>query len=122
MLVALARLLLPVMVVTAGFLLWLGAQAPGGAFQAGAVLGAAGVLWQLAGGVLPAGSRTARIVLSAGFAVFLAVAVGTMLLEGHLLQYPRAQAGGLILIIESAATVSIGLTLAALFSVMSAAR
>lgn len=121
-LLALTRLLLPVMVVTAGFLLWLGAHAPGGAFQAGAVLGAAGVLWQLAGGDVPLGSQKGRMLLALGIAVFLAVAVGVMLLEGQLLQYPPGQAGTLILIIESAATVSIGLTLAALFSVAGAVR
>ena len=44
---ALTRLLVPVLVLVAAYFLWIGAHAPGGAFQAGAVLGAAGVLWIL---------------------------------------------------------------------------
>ena len=43
------RLLLPVMILIAGYLLWVGAHAPGGVFQAGSVLGAAGVLLLLSG-------------------------------------------------------------------------
>ena len=65
------------MVVVAAYLLWLGAQAPGGAFQGGAVLGAVGVLLLLTG--LRPFSRVPgwalRIVLVVGFVVFLAVAI-----------------------------------------------
>jgi len=45
----LPRLLVPVLILISGYLLWVGAHAPGGAFQAGSVLGAAGVLLILAG-------------------------------------------------------------------------
>ena len=45
----LVRLLVPVLILVAAYLLWVGAHAPGGAFQAGSVLGAAGVLLLLAG-------------------------------------------------------------------------
>ncbi|TVQ74872.1 MAG: sodium:proton antiporter, partial [Chromatiaceae bacterium] len=38
------RHLLPVAVLTGGYLVWAGASATGGAFQGGAVLGAAGVI------------------------------------------------------------------------------
>ena len=40
----LIRWLVPLLVVTGGYLLWVGAHAPGGAFQAGALLAAAAVL------------------------------------------------------------------------------
>ena len=40
----LARWLVPVLILMAAYLLWAGAHAPGGAFQAGATLAAAGVL------------------------------------------------------------------------------
>jgi hypothetical protein len=50
-----------------------------------------------------------------GLSVFIAVAVGVMAGGGKLLEYPRAHAGMLILLIESAALISIALTLAALF-------
>ena len=112
----LARLLVPVMILVAGYLLWVGGQAPGGAFQAGSVLAAAGVLLLLSGWRLdPRLSGFAlRLLLVTGIATFLLVALAT-LLGGQLLQYPLAQAKTLILIIESMATVSIGVTLIALF-------
>ncbi len=113
----LSRLLAPVLILVAGYLLWVGAHAPGGAFQAGSVLGAAGVLLLLAGWRLHAGlaALPLRLALVAGSGIFLAMAVFTLLMEGQLLKYPPAQAGILILVLETAATVSIGVTLAALF-------
>jgi multisubunit Na+/H+ antiporter MnhB subunit len=112
----LVRLLVPLLVVIAGYLLWLGAHAPGGAFQAGALLAAAGVLLMLAE-VRPLGRLSPavlRLLAALGVAVFLAVALLVMA-QGRLLEYPVAWAGGLILAIESAATVSIGFALAYLF-------
>jgi len=113
----LMRLLVPVLILVAAYLLWTGAYAPGGAFQAGSLLGAAGVLLLLAGWRFHPGKSPIplRLALAAGPAVFIAVAILTMFKTGHLLEYPPAQAGILILIIETAATVSIGVTLAALF-------
>lgn len=114
---SLKRLLVPALVVVAAYLLWAGAYAPGGAFQAGAVLGAAGVLLLLAGWRLPqrAARYPLRAALVAGVVVFLTVAV--LLLPGgrHLLEYNPIHAGILILLVEAVATVSIGVTLAALF-------
>lgn len=112
----LVRLLVPVLILVASYLLWVGAHAPGGAFQSGSVLGAAGVLLLLTGWRLHAGlaALPLRLALVAGSATFLTMAVFTLLGEGKLLEYPSAQAGTLILILETAATVSIGVTLAAL--------
>ena len=112
----LVRLLVPVLIVIAGYLLWLGAHAPGGAFQAGALLAAAGVLLVLVE-VRPLGNLAPvilRALAALGVLVFLAVAVLVMA-EGRLLEYPVAWAGALILAIESAATLSIGLALVYLF-------
>jgi multisubunit Na+/H+ antiporter MnhB subunit len=113
----LVRLLVPVLILVAGYLLWVGSHAPGGAFQAGSVLGAAGVLLLLAGWRL--GARFAglalRIVLVAGLGMFIAVGLASIPVGGRWLEYPAALAGSLILIIEAAATLSIGVTLAALF-------
>jgi multisubunit Na+/H+ antiporter MnhB subunit len=112
----LARLLAPLMVLVAGYLLWVGAIAPGGAFQAGAVLAAAGVLLRLAG-LLPTWAAPGRLLrggLALGLLVFVAVALA-VLGQGSLLQYPPALAGGLILLIEAGLTLSIGLTLAGLY-------
>ena len=113
----LVRLLVPVLILVAGYLLWVGAHAPGGAFQAGAVLGAAGVLLLLAGW-RPYMTRSAlplRLLLIIGPAAFVAMALVTLISEGQMLTYPVAQTGTLILILETAATLSIGVTLATLF-------
>jgi len=112
----LARLLAPLMVLVAGYLLWVGASAPGGAFQAGAVLAAAGVLLRLAGLLPPwaAPNLLLRVGLALGLLVFVVVAAA-MLGHATLLTYPPALAGGLILMIEATLTLSIGLILAALY-------
>jgi len=117
LLLVLVRWLVPVLVVAAGYLLWIGAFAPGGAFQGGALLGGAIVLAML-GGVGQRGWRlqsALRPGLVVGLAVFVAGAAGGLLLSGHLLGYPREWAGVWILGIEAAALVSIGLTLGLLF-------
>lgn len=113
----LTRFLVPVLILVAGYLLWVGAHAPGGAFQAGSVVGAAGVMLLLSGWHIPPSLAAIVLKLSlvAGSVTFLAVAVFTLLSEGQLLEYPQEYAGFLILVIETAATVSIGVTLAALF-------
>jgi multisubunit Na+/H+ antiporter MnhB subunit len=113
----LKRLLVPLLVVVSAYLLWEGAHAPGGAFQAGAVLGAAGVLLLLTGWRLPrrVAGYSLRAALVAGVAAFLVVAALPLTGSRHLLEYNLAHAGFLILIIEVFATVSIGVTLAALF-------
>jgi len=54
-------------------------------------------------------------VLVLGLGAFVAVGVTLVFANGMLLQYPPGLAGGLILFIEAAATLSIGVTLAALF-------
>ncbi len=113
----LSRLLVPLLILVAGYLLWVGAHAPGGAFQAGSLLAAAGVLLLLTGWRLGTGfsGLLLRITLVAGLGVFVVVGVVLILAGGRLLEYPLSFAGALILLIEAAATVSIGVTLAALF-------
>ncbi len=116
----LARLAAPLMIVVAVYLLWAGAFRPGGAFQAGAVLAAAGVLLHLVG-LAPGWDLprlSLRIGLVAGFVVFLTVAAA-LLMQGALLKYPPAMAAGLILLIESGLTISLGLILAGLFLFLS---
>lgn len=114
---ALVNLLAPVMVVVAGYLLWRGTSAPGGAFQAGAVLGGAGVLLLLSrpDWTERPERRWLRAGLLWGLAVFLAVGLAALMSGRRLLEYPSDWAGALILVVETAATLSIGLTLALLF-------
>ena len=113
----LAQLYVPLMLLTAGYLLWTGAHAPGGAFQGGAVLAAAGVLMFLSGRSLPASLEgwPLRLTILLGLVVFTAVAALLAWQQGTLLGYPPTAAGELILLIETAAAISIGATLAALF-------
>ena len=109
----LVRWLVPVLILMAGYLLWVGAHAPGGAFQAGATLAAAGVVLRLGGRSrtgLPDGFAL-RIVMAAGVGVFLLVGLILLLLGRPFLGYPPAWAGALILLIETAAMLSIAATL-----------
>lgn len=104
------------LLVTVFYLLWIGSYRPGGAFQAGSVLGAGGVLLTLSGLLVGLRWHAAwRWLLGAGFLTFLLVSVLVMPGSGALLAYPREGAGLLILLIEFAATLSIGAILTLLF-------
>jgi multisubunit Na+/H+ antiporter MnhB subunit len=115
---ALVRLLFPIFLLVATYLLWRGTHAPGGAFQAGAVLGAGGVLLIIAGGQPWSHANNEswlRGVLALGLAVFLAVAVGVMLVGGAFFQYPPGWSRYLIILMEVAATIAIAGILLALY-------
>lgn len=116
-LAALSRLLAPLMILVAAYLVWVGAYAPGGAFQAGSVLGATGVLLRLSGWRVPrrATGWPLRLVLILGVAVFACVGLASIGLGQPLLEYPPGWAKPAIITIELAATLSIGAILAALF-------
>jgi multisubunit Na+/H+ antiporter MnhB subunit len=107
-------LLVPLAVLTGGYLLEAGAYAPGGAFQGGAVLAAGIVLLHLAGRETSALISTSRLsallVLAAG--LFLVAAITGLLFVGSLLEYPAGYAGAAVLVLETAATVSIAVALA----------
>jgi len=114
---ALARWFVPLMLLLAAWLLWAGSHRPGGAFQAGAVLAAAGVMMRLTG--LPtawiAPGPMLRLGLSAGFSVFLLVAAVGALTGRAFLAYPPLLSGPLILVIETLLTLSIGMILLGLY-------
>lgn len=115
----------PTMILIAGYLLWSGADAPGGAFQAGAVLAAAGVLLILAGIRLPQrpAGLPSRVGLAAGLAVFVGLGVAGELADRAFLDYAGLGGGGVILVLEGSAAVSIGLVLLEMFgSVLSGSR
>jgi uncharacterized MnhB-related membrane protein len=113
-----AWLLLPVMAVTAGYILWLGTSGPGGAFQAGAVLGSALVLLRMAGLEAVSGVRGAvfKLLLVSGFAAFLLAGVAGLLAGNRLLELPPGHAGTLIVMIETGVAVATAFALAAMFT------
>ncbi len=118
------RILFPVYMLVAAYLLWLGKMEPGGAFQAGVVLGAGLILLHVAGHpVIPRfGGGVQRAGLLLGFTVFLAAGLALLFAGRSFLEYPAAQAGIWILLLETAAAVSIGFTLAFFFEYLSLAE
>jgi multisubunit Na+/H+ antiporter MnhB subunit len=114
---ALLRMLAPLLVLVSAYLLWVGKQAPGGAFQAGAVLGAAGVLLLLTDrrieSALPA--ALLRLTLVLGVMSFGVLGIIFGLSNGAFLAYPESTAGTWIFVIELLATLSIAATLVMLF-------
>lgn len=109
-------LVAPLLVLLALYFLWRGSHAPGGAFQAGALLAAAGIFHQLtyAPGLMDRPAPWQRPAAAAGLAVFTGAALLTLAL-GEALAWPAGAAGGWILAIETAAAVSVGVLLTQLF-------
>lgn len=117
----LVRLLVPLMALVSGYLLYEGAHAPGGAFQAGALLGSAIVLSRLAG--LAPSEKYNRVFLIAamlGFAAFLLIAAAPFAAGRNFIEYHPEYAQIFIFTIEAALTISIALILYMLFSEASA--
>ena len=114
----LGRVLPPLGILLGLHLVWVGADAPGGTFQGGAVLAAMGMLAVLSGQArLPAtGTRRLRLWLAAGPVVFFAVGLAGYPLAGGFLAYPAPLAKPLILLIEFALTPSLALLLALLLA------
>ncbi|MHB1135974.1 MAG: hydrogen gas-evolving membrane-bound hydrogenase subunit E [Coriobacteriia bacterium] len=114
---SLTRLLTPFMIVIAGFLVWVGSSGPGGAFQAGAVLGACGILLALTGHDRPAWARQAviRVALTIGLLAYIAIALLPLWGGSALLEYPDSLRKTLLLVLEGLLTLSIGASLVSLF-------
>jgi multisubunit Na+/H+ antiporter MnhB subunit len=114
----LLRLIAPLIVLFAGYLLWAGGHAPGGAFQAGALLATLGVLVLLCHPeslpYIPDWQE--RGLLSAGMLVFIGVGLAVMPFSGNLLRYPPDLSEWLILAVEGACALSIAAVLASLFA------
>lgn len=123
LLLAWSRLLAPLALLIGGYILWRGAFAPGGAFQAGVLLAAGAVVLRLSHLLPPISWQNGLVRLLAvlGLGVFLAVGLVSywlgydgqshVLVQSGWLEYPPALSGTLILVIEIAATLSIATTL-----------
>jgi multisubunit Na+/H+ antiporter MnhB subunit len=108
-----AQTLPPFGVLIAIYLFWVGADAPGGTFQAGTTLAAMWLLVMLAGlRPIPETNRRAlRLVLIGGPALFLAIGFLGFAIADGFLAYPESIAKPLIVIIEAALTLSVAATL-----------
>lgn len=114
---ALAVVLVPVVLVLAIWVLVAGSVQPGGAFQSGALIGAALVIARLCGipFTTPRG-RVAVAVYGSSLLAFIALAVLGLALTGSWLGLETAWAGSAILAIEAVLAVGIGVALAAVFA------
>jgi len=112
---ALVAVLAPLTVLVAIYLLKAGSQVPGGAFQAGAVLAACGVLLTLSGRLhaTPISGAATRLALVAGTAIFAGVGVAMMAFGEPVLTIPGTWA---VYLIETAMMISIAVTLVLLFA------
>ena len=112
----LARILIPLGVMAGIYLFWVGADDPGGAFAGGAMISAMGLLGFFAGvcAVPRVSAVWLRIALVIGIAVFLAIGLAGLAAGSGFLTYPSNFAKPVIILIEIAMTLSIGVTLAML--------
>lgn len=109
----LARTLPPIGFVFAIYMTWAGADVPGGAFQGGTVLAAMWLLVMVAGvrKVPRVSSPLLRLCIVAGPVVFLVIGFLGFLAPGQFLAYPDGFAKPLIVVMEIALTLSIGVIL-----------
>jgi uncharacterized MnhB-related membrane protein len=108
----------PVLFLFGAFLLFIGKTGPGGAFQAGVLWGAIGILLHMGGwpvfGVMPRWLR--QLLLTVGLGFFLVLGLLFVAAGNTLFEYPPAYAGILILIVETLAAISIAAALSAIFA------
>jgi len=109
----LAQTLAPIGVLVAIYMLWNGADHPGGAFQASAMLAA---MWMLiiVGGFtrLPqTNDERLRLILVSGAAAFLLLGLASFGIAGSFLAYPPEYAKALIVAVEIPMTIAVAATL-----------
>jgi multisubunit Na+/H+ antiporter MnhB subunit len=112
-LVFFAQVLPPFGIVFAIYMTWTGASYPGGAFQGGTVLAVMWLLVMMAGvaRVPPINCIRLRWLLVAGPLLFLAIGLAGFVVADSFLAYPEGYAKPLIVIVEFALALSIGVTL-----------
>jgi multisubunit Na+/H+ antiporter MnhB subunit len=114
------RWLIPTAVVMSGYMLWTGSHSPGGAFQAAALLAGGGILLILSGRYrFQFDSMPARLLLSFGLIIYVLAAVLMATQTGTILELPVKYAGSIILLIETALTLSIASILLLLYNSLS---
>ncbi|MBV8442564.1 MAG: Na(+)/H(+) antiporter subunit B [Hyphomicrobiales bacterium] len=105
--------LVPLGILVGVHLFWVGADEPGGAFQAGAILAAMWMIVMISRLTEPprVGARWLRLALIAGPAVFLATGLAGGGMAGGFFAYPAGFAKPIILFIEAFLVLSIAVTL-----------
>lgn len=107
-----AKVFVPLTIIMAGYLLWIGSTKPGGAFQAAALLAGCLVLLSLANAqVIIFTQLRYRLLMSSGLIAFLVVIILFYLESNSFLTFPVNIAGASILAIEFFATFAIALIL-----------
>lgn len=107
-----AKVFIPLTIIMAGYLLWIGSTKPGGAFQASALLASCLVLLSLANvQVIDFTKRRFRLLMSSGLITFLAIALLLYFESNSFLKFPVELASASILVIEFFATFAIALIL-----------
>ena len=114
----LARLLPPIGIIAGVYLLWAGADHPGGKFQSATILAAMWMLVQMAGlGDAPRiANRWLRAGIVVGPLVFIAVGLLGLWTAGVFLGYPEAWAKPMIVAVEVALLPTLVLVLALLMN------
>ncbi|MBO9513496.1 MAG: DUF4040 domain-containing protein [Variovorax sp.] len=114
----LARILPPIGIVVGVYILWWGADEPGGKFQGATILAAMWLLAMMAGlaDVPPVSRRALRFWLVAGPLLFIGVGFAGAGVAGAFLAYPEGLAKLCIVAIEFALLPSLALTLALLLA------
>jgi multisubunit Na+/H+ antiporter MnhB subunit len=107
--VFLAQILAPVGVLIGVHIFWTGANAPGGAFQGGALIAAMWMITMMARLVEPPriDAQWLRLALVAGPGVFLIVGLAGAITAGSFFAYPPSIAKPIILFIEAFMVLSI---------------
>jgi len=111
--VFLAQMLAPIGVLIGIHMFWTGANAPGGAFQGGALLAAMWMVIMMARLVEPprVDAQWLRLALVAGPAVFLISGIAGEVAAGSFFAYPPSLAKPIILLIEAFMLLSIAAAL-----------
>lgn len=116
LLISLINTIVPIAILTSGYLLWIGASEPGGAFQAGALLaGAFIVLSSIHYSPSVLIRELVDFACGIGLAIFSIIGLLMLFRNGKFLQYSGAEASIMILIIEFCVTISIACILLNLY-------
>jgi multisubunit Na+/H+ antiporter MnhB subunit len=112
-LVFLDQALVPLGILVGIHIFWVGADEPGGAFQAGAILAAMWMIVMIARLAEPprVAAHWLRLTLIAGPAIFLIVGLSGMGMAGSFFAYPAGFAKPIILFIEAFMLLSIAVSL-----------